>query len=82
MRLDNKIKSATLDTALRILLKDCSRSPDRCARNILELGCALADCSLTDVDTALRLSQLRRLLSENRTDLVKPWLMETFHLFL
>ena len=41
MRLDNKLKIAAFDTAMKSLLKNKNKYPDRTARNILESGAAV-----------------------------------------
>jgi len=38
MTLEKKLKNATLNFALDIILKRSKKSPERCARNMIELG--------------------------------------------
>ena len=58
MRLDNKIKSATLDTALKFMLNNSKKSLDRNARNILELGCTLSGRRLPEKEAEVLYHEL------------------------
>ena len=82
MRLDNKIKSATLDTALKFMLNNSKKSLDRNARNIRELGCTLSGRRLPEKEAEVLYQELYQMLVQGSQSLVKDWLIEQFHLFV
>lgn len=82
MRLDNKIKSATLDTALKFMLNNSKKSLDRNARNILELGCTLSGQRLPEKEAGALYEELYQMLSQGKQSLVKDWMIQQFHLFV
>ncbi|MGN1456871.1 MAG: hypothetical protein ACI4XP_02820 [Acutalibacteraceae bacterium] len=41
---NRKLKMAALSAATNIIIKNCERSPERCVRNLLELGGKYIEC--------------------------------------
>ena len=50
MTLEFKLKKAALNKAVDITLKGINKSPERCARNLIELGLAAFPNSISDTD--------------------------------
>ena len=55
MRLDNKLKIAAFDTAMKSLLKNKNNYPDRTARNILESGAAVFHRSMKNFRNGMKI---------------------------
>lgn len=60
MRLDNKLKIAAFDTAMKSLLKNKNKYPDRTARNILESGAAVFHRSMNEDEKRMPFFILRK----------------------
>ena len=75
--LERKLKIAAFDTAIKGLLKNKEKEPDRTARNILELASALSGRTLDEAGKKEVLSQLKRLLPE-KEETIRNYLMDYF----
>lgn len=70
MRLDNKLKIAAFDTAMKSLLKNKNKYPDRTARNILESGAAVFHRNMNDDEKKHAFLHIKEKLPERDEDIL------------
>ena len=70
MRLDNKLKIAAFDTAMKSLLKNKNKYPDRTARNILESGAAVFHRNMNDDEKKNAFLHIKEKLTERDEDIL------------
>ena len=70
MRLDNKLKIAAFDTAMKSLLKNKNKYPDRTARNILESGAAVFHRSMNEDEKKNAFLHIKEKLPERDEDIL------------
>ena len=70
MRLDNKLKIAAFDTAMKSLLKNKNKYPDRTARNILESGAAVFHRSMNEDEKTNAFLHIKEKLPERDEDIL------------
>ena len=70
MRLDNKLKIAAFDTAMKSLLKNKNKYPDRTARNILESGAAVVHRNMNDDEKKNAILHIKEKLPERDEDIL------------
>lgn len=73
-----KLKKAALLAALDINIKRMHRSPNRCARNIIELGLAAYPNKLSEVDQSVLLAALLKACKEQDAFQVKELFLQSF----
>ena len=70
MRLYNKLKIAAFDTAMKSLLKNKNKYPDRTARNILESGAAVFHRNMNDDEKKNAFLHIKEKLPERDEDIL------------
>lgn len=70
MLLDNKLKIAAFDTAMKSLLKNKNKYPDRTARNILESGAAVFRRNMDEGEKKKAFLHLKEKLPERDEDIL------------
>lgn len=70
MLLDNKLKIAAFDTAMKSLLKNKNKYPDRTARNILESGAVVFHRNMDEDEKKKAFLHLKEKLPERDEDIL------------
>lgn len=71
MRQDSKVKIAAFDTAVRGLLKNKDKYPDRTARNILEMGVVLFRRSIKDEEKKMIIKKIKKMLPRGEESILE-----------
>lgn len=79
MILESKLKQAALTVALDISLRRMKKSPERCARNLVELGLTAYPDEFSKKDRLDIYQKLLDLCKEDNTEEVRALFFNTFH---
>lgn len=77
MALDDKIKRVTLMVSIKHLLKGAKKSPERVARNIIEIGCNARKMETEKIEQKLY-DELLELIKSAKEQTIINWVMEHF----
>ncbi len=78
MTIDYKIRKATLETAINVLLIQKRKSTNRTARNIIDIGCSLSKNTITE-DTINKIyNELITLIPNENIKIIKNFVVKNF----
>ncbi|MEM1484433.1 hypothetical protein V6615_06075 [Oscillospiraceae bacterium PP1C4] len=80
MTIDIKIKRATLEIALRHMLRGAKKSPERTARNLIEIGSSLSKLNLSDEAAEKLCLELSELIKTMDHEKIMHWMIQSFRL--
>lgn len=80
MKLESKLKRAALDTALSHLVKGSKKSPERIARNILDIVSSISNDTIDETQKSFFQKDLLKLLDKNNYEELRSWIIKTFHI--
>ncbi len=78
MTLELKLKRAALNAAVDIALKGLKKSPERCARNLIELGTTAFPDAVNKADKEILYDKLLYLCKKIDTEAAKELFFSTF----
>ena len=81
MTLENKLKNSGLNIALDIILKRVKKSPERCARNIIELGFSSFPNSINTINKDELYNKILSFCKSLDTDAIKKLFFQSFNSF-
>ncbi|HEX3076416.1 MAG TPA: hypothetical protein VHQ24_06090 [Lachnospiraceae bacterium] len=79
MLLESKLKQAALRTAVDVSLKRIKKSPERCARNLIELGVTAYPKSITPKERQDLYQKLLEICKREDNEEAKTLFFNTFH---
>lgn len=78
MNIDYKIRKATLETAINVLLIQKRKSAPRTARNIIDIGCSLSEHNITENMKNEIYNELLELISKENIKTIKTFVIKNF----